>query len=245
VSGFLNNMTDVLKKNINNLTIYLLSVSLTVRHVFRVLKKEVKMEWLSIPELARKIGTADNTVRRYLKRFPDYFYCQTVGGIKRFSPETVEILKYIFNLYHQKGKSREEVNQALQLKYGNTITIDHPKKLISEKTTHYDTNASLPVVLPEIARVANAFERIATALENQTTGSGSAPAITENRSIQNKEILTDSETASFLEIATRTLRDWRSNGKGPAFVQMGNKIRYRKKDIDAYLDNQTITPTKD
>jgi len=199
------------------------------------------MEWLSIPELARKVGTADNTIRRYLKRFPDYFYCQTIGGIKRFSPETLDILKHIFNLYHQKGKTREEVNQALQLKYGNTITIEASKKLVNEEKTPYGTNASLPVILPEITRMADAFERIATALENQNTGAGSAPAVIENRSIQNKEILTDKETAAYLNISDRTLRDWRKQGKGPDHVKMGSKIRYRKTDINDYLDKQTVS----
>jgi excisionase family DNA binding protein len=103
--------------------------------------------------------------------------------------------------------------------------------------------------MPEISRLADAFERIATALENQTTIPGSQPAVTENQSIQDKEILTDKETAFFLGVADRTLRDWRKRGKGPAFVQMGSKIRYRKTDIDEYLEqsgqNYLISDTDD
>jgi DNA-binding transcriptional MerR regulator len=199
------------------------------------------MEWLSIPELARKVGTADNTIRRYLKRFPDYFYCQTIGGIKRFSPETLDILKHIFNLYHQKGKTREEVNQALQLKYGNTITIEASKKLVNEEKAPYGTNTSLPVILPEISRLADSFEKIAAALEI-ISGTRSQPAVMENQSIENKELLSDKETAEFLGLTTRTLREWRKQRKGPAFVKMGTKIKYRKTDIDLYLDSQTVSP---
>jgi excisionase family DNA binding protein len=95
--------------------------------------------------------------------------------------------------------------------------------------------------MPEITRLADAFERIATALENQTAGAGSQSAVTENQSIQDKELLTDTETASYLGLADRTLRDWRKQGKGPAFVQMGKKIRYRKTDINEYLDRQIIS----
>lgn len=224
------------------MTIYLLGVRLTVIHVLNIKKGEQKrMEWLSIPELARKIGTADNTVRRYLKRFPDYFYCQTVGGIKRFSPETLEILRHIFNLYHQKGKTREEVNQALRLKYGNTITIEPSKKLKNEEIAPYGKDVSLPIILPEITRLADSFERIADAIE-KISGTKSAPAVIENQSLGNKELLSDKETSVFLGVADRTLRDWRRQGKGPAFVKMGTKIRYRKSKIDEYLDNQTIKP---
>jgi excisionase family DNA binding protein len=95
--------------------------------------------------------------------------------------------------------------------------------------------------MPEITRLADAFERIATALEKQT-GTGSQPAVIENQSIQDKEILTDKETAFYLGLADRTLRDWRKKGKGPAFVRMGTKIRYRKTAINEYLDIFTVPP---
>jgi excisionase family DNA binding protein len=200
------------------------------------------MDWLTIPMLAKKIDkdASSNLARRYIKRFPFFFVGQVHDGVMHYPPDTLDILKRIYSLYHRKKKNRKEIEDILYKEYGNTTTIIQPEKPVSEVLTPYETNASLPAVMPEISRLADAFERIATALEKQT-GNGSQPAVTENQSIQDKEILTDKETASFLGVADRTLRDWRKQGKGPAFVQMGKKIRYRKKDIDAYLDRQTIS----
>jgi predicted DNA-binding transcriptional regulator AlpA len=199
------------------------------------------MDLLSIPELAQQIGTADNTVRRYLKRFPEYFYHQTTGGVKRFPREAIDTLKFIFNQYNFHSKTKIEIKQELEKKYGNTIPIETPQAPINEIVSSNGSTTSLPAILPEISRLADSFERIAAALE-KISRTGSAPAVMENQAIGNKELLSDKETAIFLGVATRTLREWRKQGKGPAFVKMGTKIKYRKTDIDLYLDNQTVSP---
>jgi excisionase family DNA binding protein len=201
------------------------------------------MKWFSIPELAREIGTSDNTVRRYIKRFPDFFHSKTFGGVDKYQTDTLDTLKFIYEQYKFNGKTREEIRQELHLKYGHTIPIEQPETL-DNKVILQDRsnilNTSFPAVISEMTRLADSFERIATALEKQITGTGSQLGIIENQSYQDKEILTDKETASFLGIAERTLRDWRKQGKSPAYIRLGNKIRYRKKDIDAYLDKQTV-----
>ena len=191
--------------------------------------------------MAKQINkdASSNLVRRYIKRFPFFFVGQVHDGIMHYPPDTLDILKRIYQLYHRKKKNRKEIEEILYKEYGNTTTIVHDKPVI-ERLPIQGGDTSLPAIMPEVSRLADAFERIATALENQTTGTGSQPTVTENQSIRDKELLTDKETAYFLGIADRTLRDWRKQGKGPAFVPMGSKIRYRKKDIDAYLDNQTV-----
>jgi excisionase family DNA binding protein len=202
------------------------------------------MDWLTIPMLAKKIDkdASSNLVRRYIKRFPFFFVGQLHDGIMHYPPDTMDILKRIYNLYRRKKKNRKEIEEILYQEYGNTTTIIQPEKPDIERLSIKGGDTSLPAIMPEISRLADAFERIATALENQTAGAGSQSAVTENQSIQDKELLTDTETASYLGLADRTLRDWRKQGKGPAFVQMGKKIRYRKTAIDEYLDNQTIKP---
>jgi len=199
------------------------------------------MDLFSIPELAQQVGTADNTVRRYLKRFPEYFYSQTTGGIKRYPREALDILKFIFNEYNFNSKTKAEIKQALESEYGNTIPIETAQAPANELTLTHRHKTPDVSIKPEISRLADAFERIATVLENQNTGPGSQPAVTENQLIQDKEILTDKETAVFLGVADRTLRDWRKSGKGPDYAQMGSKIRYRKIDINEYLDRQIIS----
>jgi excisionase family DNA binding protein len=201
------------------------------------------MDWLTIPQMAKKIDkdASSNLVRRYIKRFPFFFVGQLHDGIMHYPPDTMDILKRIYNLYRRKKKNRKEIEEILYQEYGNTTTIIQPEKPDIERLSIKGGDTSLPAIMPEITRLADAFERIATALEKQT-GTGSQPAVIENQSIQDKEILTDKETAFYLGLADRTLRDWRKKGKGPAFVRMGTKIRYRKTAINEYLDIFTVPP---
>lgn len=53
------------------------------------------------------------------------------------------------------------------------------------------------------------------------------------------EILDSKEAAKYLKISTRYLVTLRENGK-VRFSQDGIIIRYRKKDLDAYLDNHRV-----
>lgn len=43
------------------------------------------------------------------------------------------------------------------------------------------------------------------------------------------------ETASYLHLAEGTLANWRTQGKGPAFVRIGSKICYRDEDLEAFI----------
>lgn len=50
---------------------------------------------------------------------------------------------------------------------------------------------------------------------------------------------TTDEIAQELNLHPRTLINWRSQGKGPAFVRVGRSIRYRDTDIAAWLEQRT------
>jgi len=56
------------------------------------------------------------------------------------------------------------------------------------------------------------------------------------------ELLTPDELSSELGVAKRTLDQWRCYGRGPAFVRVGKRIRYRRQDLDAWLAEQVVTP---
>ena len=47
--------------------------------------------------------------------------------------------------------------------------------------------------------------------------------------------LTESEAAIRLGLKVATLRAWRHQGRGPAFVRLGRAIRYLVSDIDELL----------
>ena len=57
----------------------------------------------------------------------------------------------------------------------------------------------------------------------------------------NRTLLTDIQAAERLNVSVMTLRKWRLFRRGPNFLKLGSRVRYRPEDIDAYLDRQEIT----
>ncbi|HEC32598.1 MAG TPA: DNA-binding protein [Deltaproteobacteria bacterium] len=53
-------------------------------------------------------------------------------------------------------------------------------------------------------------------------------------------MLNDREAARFLGLAPQTLRNWRSQGKGPSYVKIGNAVRYRMEDLEKYIQSRRI-----
>jgi excisionase family DNA binding protein len=51
-------------------------------------------------------------------------------------------------------------------------------------------------------------------------------------------LLTQQQLADELQVSMRTLERWRQEGTGPAFVRVGRSLRYRRSDIDAWLERQ-------
>jgi excisionase family DNA binding protein len=56
-----------------------------------------------------------------------------------------------------------------------------------------------------------------------------------------QELLTHLQLAHELQVSLRTLERWRQEGTGPAFIRIGRFPRYRRSDIDAWLERQRRT----
>lgn len=56
---------------------------------------------------------------------------------------------------------------------------------------------------------------------------------------QKVSTLTPRQVADELGIAEQTLANWRSAGTGPRFVKVGVLVRYRRSDVEAWLDLET------
>ena len=56
------------------------------------------------------------------------------------------------------------------------------------------------------------------------------------------ELLRDSEAARRLSLAVGTLRNLRSQGRGPRFVRLGRAVRYRPADLDEWVERGLVTP---
>ena len=52
------------------------------------------------------------------------------------------------------------------------------------------------------------------------------------------ELLTPAELADYLKVPVKTLYDWRYERKGPTSIKIGRHLRYRRTDVDDWLDRQ-------
>ena len=54
--------------------------------------------------------------------------------------------------------------------------------------------------------------------------------------VTGKDLLTTSEAAEILGVKTATLEQWRWNGKGARFVKLNRSVRYRRSDLDEFIE---------
>ena len=50
------------------------------------------------------------------------------------------------------------------------------------------------------------------------------------------ELMTTDGLAAYLAVPRQTLAYWRCVGEGPAFLKVGRHVRYRRADVEAWLD---------
>src|SRR5262249_2875660 len=58
-------------------------------------------------------------------------------------------------------------------------------------------------------------------------------------------LLCEVQAADFLCLSPRTLQGWRLEGTGPRFVRAGRAIRYRRRDLIAWIDENTVAGSAD
>lgn len=58
-----------------------------------------------------------------------------------------------------------------------------------------------------------------------------------------QSVLLDNEAAArFLGVSETTLPRWRWAGTGPAYLKVGRSVRYRRADLEAYLETRAVLP---
>ena len=61
---------------------------------------------------------------------------------------------------------------------------------------------------------------------------------------EQKILMTQAEAANYLNTTVGTLNSWRHYGKDKIpFIRWGNRIRYRKEDLDAWIQSHLVDPT--
>lgn len=60
------------------------------------------------------------------------------------------------------------------------------------------------------------------------------------------EFLSEDQVAEYIGFTPKALQAWRCNGRGPTYIRISARaIRYRKKDIDNWLESRLVNSTKD
>ncbi len=57
-------------------------------------------------------------------------------------------------------------------------------------------------------------------------------------SLHRPELLTEAQVSDYLSVALATIRKWRQLKKGPPAIKLGAAVRYRRADVDAWLDSR-------
>ena len=52
-------------------------------------------------------------------------------------------------------------------------------------------------------------------------------------------MLDPAELAADIGVTTVTLYRWRRDGRGPKFTRAGSRIRYRRRDVDQWLESRS------
>lgn len=54
------------------------------------------------------------------------------------------------------------------------------------------------------------------------------------------DLMKEREVADLLRVSRQTLSKWRSDAKGPPFIQVGGSIRYDRAELQKWLDERTL-----
>ncbi len=59
----------------------------------------------------------------------------------------------------------------------------------------------------------------------------------------NSELLTTVEAAQYVRLGKPTLERIRVKGEGPLYCKLGGAVRYRRADLDAWLESRLVSST--
>jgi hypothetical protein len=62
-----------------------------------------------------------------------------------------------------------------------------------------------------------------------------------NSTTDHDALMTEVQAADVLRLSIRTLQAWRTQRSGPSFVRAGRAIRYRRRDLNAWMDANTVS----
>ena len=60
---------------------------------------------------------------------------------------------------------------------------------------------------------------------------------TKRRAVADDQLMTIEEVGAYLQVPIKTLYDWHHKGCGPRGMRVGRYVRYRRDDVDTWLDS--------
>ncbi len=60
--------------------------------------------------------------------------------------------------------------------------------------------------------------------------------------LHNENALNERQAARYLGVSPGTLRLWRSEGRAPRFFRAGKLVRYRRADLDSWIESRLSDP---
>jgi excisionase family DNA binding protein len=58
------------------------------------------------------------------------------------------------------------------------------------------------------------------------------------------ELISTAQAAEFLGVSDGTLRYWRYMDQGPRSFRVGRHVKYRREDIDSWLESQLVSTSR-
>lgn len=77
-------------------------------------------EWLALPQIARELGIADSTARRWAGLWPEWVKTKGHGSGRRFHRDTKELFVRVQTLYDQ-GYAKEQITAVLRQEFSAMI----------------------------------------------------------------------------------------------------------------------------
>lgn len=68
------------------------------------------------------------------------------------------------------------------------------------------------------------------------------PKDTEQREATQDDILTPTDLSAALKVPLGTIYGWRYRGKGPRGIRVGKHVRFRRSDVERWLETQADPP---
>jgi predicted DNA-binding transcriptional regulator AlpA len=64
------------------------------------------------------------------------------------------------------------------------------------------------------------------------------------KTTEDDPLLTTAQAAALCGMREGALVDWRSRRRGPRYIKVGASVRYRRSDVLAWLEANTVTPAE-